>query len=371
MNVSPRPYLTEGLGGTGGQIKCKLDDFIVEEIPLYEASGEGQHAYLWVEKRDVAGGQLLSMLASHFGVSKRDIGSAGIKDKHAVSRQWISLPFHELDAQEPADLVGPVDEGVQVLEAALHKNKLRTGHLAGNRFRLVVRQLEVPVDDAVKRARAVLDLLDDKGLPNFYGLQRFGDRGGTLRLGIDFLEGDSETIRKLKRNRFLRRLSINAVQSELFNRVLGARIERELLWTILDGDVVKKTDTGGVFVVPTDEFDKSQARLDRAEIVTTGPMPGPKMITPEREGKAFEDEIIEQSGFNTSHFDRHKRLASGTRRPLLVDLGDSSVEGGTRDGEDVLEIGFSLPSGTYATVVLREVTKHAEASPDEKDDDPA
>jgi tRNA pseudouridine13 synthase len=360
MKVSPRPYLTNDHPGTGGEFKCELDDFIVEEIPLYEASGEGQHAYLWVEKRDVAGGQLLSMLASHFGVEKRDIGSAGIKDKHGVTRQWISLPFFEIDADDPNELVGPIDDGVQVLEATLHKNKLRTGHLAGNRFRLVVRELDVPVEEAVERASAVFDVLEDKGIPNFYGLQRFGDRGETLRLGINFLEGDSETIRNLKRNRFLRRLAISAVQSEIFNRVLAARIERELLWTILDGDVVKKTDTGGVFVVPTDEFEKSQARLDRGEIVTTGPMPGPKMITPERDGKAFEDEVIEESGFDVSHFDRHKRLASGTRRPLLVDIGEPTVEASTRDGDEVLEVGFSLPSGTYATVVLRELTKHSD-----------
>jgi tRNA pseudouridine13 synthase len=360
MKVSPRPYLTAGLPGTGGQIKCELDDFEVEEMPLYETTGEGQHAYLWVQKRDVAGGQLLKTIASHFGVAKRDIGSAGIKDKHAVTRQWVSIPFQEIDAEDPSELVGPVDEGVEVLEASLHKNKLRTGHLAGNRFRLIVRQLDVSVDEAVDRARAVLNLLGDRGLPNYYGLQRFGDRGETLRLGVSFLEGDAETTRRLKRNRFLRRLAISSVQSELFNRVLAARIEDELLWTILDGDVVKKTDTGGVFVVPTDEYEKSQQRLDDGEIVTTGPMPGAKMITPERDAKAFEDKIIGASGFDLSHFERHKRLASGTRRPLLVDIDDISVQGGVRDGEDVLEVGFSLPSGTYATVVLRELTKHAD-----------
>ncbi len=360
MNVSDRPYLTAELPGTGGRIKCQIEDFEVEEVPLYEACGEGQHAYAWVEKRGVPGGKLESILAAHFSIKKRDIGTAGIKDKHAVTRQWVSLPFHLLDAEDPAELVGPVAEGVEILEAELHRNKLRTGHLEGNRFRVVVRQLEVPAEEALARARAVLDVLADKGLPNYYGLQRFGNGGSTLELGVGFLDDDPEAKRRLKRNHFLRRLAVSAVQSELFNRVLAARIERDLLWTILDGDVVKKTDTGGVFVVPTDEFEESQARLDRGEIVTTGPLPGPKMIAPERDGKAFEDEVLGGTEVDSRAFERHKRLAPGARRPLLVDIGEPSVELDTRDGEDVLVIGFFLPSGTYATVLLREITKHAD-----------
>lgn len=360
MKVSPRPYLTAELPGTGGQIKCEIDDFVVEEIPLYEAEGDGQHAYVWVEKRGVPGGKLVSILASHFGVKKRDIGTAGIKDKHAVTRQWVSLPFHEIEHDDPGDLVGPVVEGVEILEAKLHRNKLRTGHLEGNRFEVVVRDLDVPVDEARSRAQAVLDVLGAHGIPNYYGLQRFGNGGSTLELGVGYVKGDSDAKRRLKRNHFLRRLAVSAVQSELFNRVLAARIEREILWTLFDGDVVKKTDTGGVFVVPTDEFEETQARLDRGEIVTTGPLPGPRMIAPEREGKAFEDEVLGSAEVDDDDFERHKRLAPGARRPLLVDVGEPSVRVDTRDGQDALLIGFSLPSGTYATVLLREIIKSAD-----------
>lgn len=365
MNVSQRPYLTAPIAGTGGDIKCQIDDFQVEEVPLYEANGEGQHAYVWVEKREVSGQQMLGKLARHFGVRKRDIGSAGIKDKYAVTRQWVSLPFHEIDTDDPAELVGPVDEGVEVLEATLHRNKLRTGHLSGNRFRIVVRNLDVPGEEALERARTVMSAIQETGLPNYYGLQRFGDGGETLRLGEGFLAGDEEIHKRLRRNHFLKRLSVSAVQSELFNRVLAARLERDILQTVLDGDVVKKTDTGGVFVVPTDEYEECQGRLDRDEIVITGPMYGAKMIAPERDGKAFEEEVYAASGFDVSLFDNQKRLASGTRRPLLVEVGEPSVELDQRDGQDVLVVGFFLPSGTYATVLLREIIKGDELEEDE------
>ncbi|QDG49918.1 tRNA pseudouridine(13) synthase TruD [Persicimonas caeni] len=360
MKVTDRPYLTAGLPGIGGEIKCEIDDFEVEEVPLYEPGGDGQHAYVWLEKRGVPGGKLVSMLAAHFGVKKRDIGTAGIKDKHAVTRQWVSLPFHELEQDEPSDLVGPVVDGVEVLEARLHRNKLRTGHLEGNRFQVVVRNFDVPADEALERAQAVLEVLGAKGMPNYFGLQRFGNGGSTLELGVGYLKGDADAKRRLKRNHFLRRLSVSAVQSELFNRVLAARIDRELLWTLFDGDVVKKTDTGGVFVVPTDEFEETQARLDRGELVTTGPLPGPRMIAPERDGKVFEDEVLSSAEVDDRDFARHKKLAPGARRPLLVDVGEPSVRIETRDGQEVLVVGFFLPSGTYATVLLREITKHAD-----------
>lgn len=194
-------------------------------------------------------------------------------------------------------------------------------------------------------------------MPNYYGLQRFGDGGETLRLGLGYLSGEAEAKKKLRRNHFLRRLAASAAQSEVFNRVLAERMRRGILRTVLDGDVVKKTDTGGVFVVPTEEFEQCQGRLDRREIVTTGPMPGPSMIAPERDAAAFESEVHALVGIDAELFERHPKLTRGTRRPLLVDPVGLEVAADSRDGEDVLVVGFSLPSGTYATVLLREIMK--------------
>lgn len=357
MNVSPRPYLTAQLPGTGGQIKSRPEDFEVEEKPLYEPSGEGPHVYLWVEKRGVTGQQAISDVARHFGVAKRDLGAAGIKDKNAVTRQWISVPFFEVAAEDPAELLGPINPRIKVLDARLHRNKLRTGHLEGNRFRVVIRELALPGPEALARAKAVVEVLSARGLPNYYGAQRFGIGGQTLALGVGLLQGDKDAKKRLKRNRFLKRLSVSAVQSELFNRVLIKRLKQDILTTAMDGDVAQKTDTNGTFAIPTDEVAKCQGRLERDEIVLTGPMVGPKMVAPEREAKDFEQRVFDESGFDIDLFERQKRLARGTRRPLVVDTGELSVELQTQDGEDTLVLGFSLPSGSYATVLLREIMK--------------
>src|SRR5690554_4797630 len=172
MNVSPRPYLTAQLAGIGGEIKSRPEDFEVEEIPLYEPCGDGHHAYLWVERCGVTGQQVISDIARHFGVPKRDVGAAGIKDKHALTRQWISIPFFEVETDNPADLIGPIGARIKVLDAQLHRNKLRTGHLAGNCFRVVVRDFRLPGAEALARAEAILAELGAHGLPNYYGDQR-------------------------------------------------------------------------------------------------------------------------------------------------------------------------------------------------------
>lgn len=354
MHVSKRPYLTTSLPGIGGEVKQSPEDFVVEEIPAYTPSGEGQHAYLWVEKREIAGAEMLNALAAHFGVDRRDIGAAGIKDKHAITRQWVSLPFHELEADSPDALVGPVAEGLRVLEANVHKNKLRRGHLKGNRFRVVLRDLEVPVDEALDRAQAILAVLAD-GLPNYYGLQRFGIDGGTLQLGAGLLGGRDDAHRRVRRNRFLKRLAINSVQSELYNRVLARRLEEGLLRQVLTGDVMQKTDTGGMFVCKPVERDETQARLDRGELVITGPMFGPRMMAPVAEASQLERQVAAAAEVDVRAFRRFQQLAPGDRRPLLVELGEVSVE--PIADEQALAIGFSLPSGSYATVALREITK--------------
>ncbi|MFW5966614.1 MAG: tRNA pseudouridine(13) synthase TruD [Persicimonas sp.] len=355
MDVSFRPYLTQDLPGVGGRIKSHLEDFQVEEVPKYTPGGEGQHAYLWLEKRGVASGELLSRLSSHFGVKKRDMGTAGNKDKEAVTRQWISLPFHELEADDPADLVGPIDEDIDVLEADLHRNKLRTGHHRGNRFRVVIRDLEVEPDEAIERATRICEKLREVGMLNYYGLQRFGHGGSTLQLGVGFLRGDDEARSRLRGNHFLKRLAASAAQSEVFNRVVAARLQREILWTVFDGDVVKKTDTGGVFVIPSDEHEECQNRLDRGELVTTGPMPGPEMIAPERDGADFEDGVLAEAGLDAELFERHRRLTPGTRRRTLVQPEELSVELDETGESAALIVRFFLPAGSYATVLLREI----------------
>ncbi|MBA2663201.1 MAG: tRNA pseudouridine(13) synthase TruD [Bradymonadaceae bacterium] len=355
MKISSRPYLTTGLAGIGGLIKVRPEDFSVEEIAAYEPSGDGPHLYLWVEKRDATGDWMLGELARHFGVPRRDIGAAGIKDRRAVTCQWVSLSTETATTLDELSAVGAINEQITVLKAVRHRNKLKTGHLRGNRFRIVVRELECTPEQALERAEAIVARLAALGgMPNYYGLQRFGREGSTLELGLGLLKGDPIARKKAGRDAFLKRLAISALQSELFNRVLSARLERGVWGKVVEGDVLQKADSGGIFVVEPGEVEQAQARLESKEVLLTGPMFGPRMKAPQGVSAQLEADVLEAAGLKAADFERLGKLGSGTRRALHVVLEEITLEI-VEDG--ALAFGFALPSGSYATVLLRELMK--------------
>lgn len=353
MTPAKRPLWTSDLPGIGGEFKASPSDFEVEELPLYEPSGEGQHLYLRVEKRGVSGSDMLSEIASRLGIRRRDIGTAGIKDKEAVTRQWVSVPAHKLDVDDD-ETIGEWSDSMRVLEAVRHKNKLRRGHLAGNRFSLTIRNVYSPPDEALARGRAIAEVLMRDGLPNYYGLQRFGDGGSTIELGLGLLRGDDDAKKRVKGNGFLRRLAVNAVQSHLFNMVLARRMRESLVREALLGDALQKTDTGGTFVAGPDELEDAQRRLDAGKLVVTGPMPGPKMLQTTDDAAALEQSVYDDAGVDVTRFERFSRLAPGARRKLQVSVGEVTVDPSPSD-EAALDVSFELPSGSYATVLLREL----------------
>ena len=193
-----------------------------------------------------------------------------MKDKQAVTRQRMSLP----SPVTPEAALALRLEGLRILDAARHGHKLRTGHLRANRFVLTIRRLDVAVDEAVTRAAAILNALArPPGAPNLYGEQRFGRRNAESAR-----RSSSGRTRKPKADR--RRLFVSAYQSLLFNRWLEERIKDGLYRRVIAGDLLKKTDTGGLFVMRDPDAD--QARLDAGAIVPTGPMFGHSMRTPAR-----------------------------------------------------------------------------------------
>jgi tRNA pseudouridine13 synthase len=195
------PLLTADLTGIGGRIKVLPEDFEVEEIPAYEPLGQGDHLYLWIEKRDLGAEFFLREIANRLQVKTSDIGCAGLKDRRAVTRQWISTP----GASECA--VSRLDgDGIRVLEVTRHTNKLRTGHLRGNRFRVLIRDVRGDPEPILTRIRTF-------GLPNFYGPQRFGRGGETATLGMALLRRQQPRAP----NPFLKKLALSAAQSLLLN----------------------------------------------------------------------------------------------------------------------------------------------------------
>ncbi|MCC6749311.1 MAG: tRNA pseudouridine(13) synthase TruD [Deltaproteobacteria bacterium] len=338
------PLLTAELPGVGGATRDP-EDFVVEELPAYLPCGEGEHTLVRIEKRGLTTPQAIDRLARAVGVSPATVGYAGMKDRHAVTRQWLSF-----SGVDPAALLAVEGPELRVLEAGRHKNKLRTGHLQGNRFVLVLRG--VREGDAVAGARAILARLTESGVPNYYGAQRFGSAGDNAERALAMLRGEE----KLPRDRHQHRLLVSSLQSFLFNAVLAERIGQGLLANLLGGEVLQRTDSGGLFV--SEERETDQARLERGELVITGPMCGPRMPRP-KEGSAAreaEDRVLDAHRVGPDDFARFGRLARGGRRPLAVPLGEPELET-VVDDPSALRLRFALPAGAYATVVLRELCK--------------
>jgi len=210
--------------------------FIVEEIPAYTPSGEGTHTFLWIEKRGLTTFDAIARFAKAFAVPARDVGYAGLKDKQATTRQWLSVPG--LDPERAR--ATPGDDTARVLEAARHGNKLRLGHLRGNRFEVVL--AGPATDEELAALRTRFAELSARGVPNRYGEQRFGADAANAARGLALLRGERQ-----ERDKRKRRLFLSAVQSAVFNRALELRATRGALTDVLLGDVLKKTETGGLF----------------------------------------------------------------------------------------------------------------------------
>ena len=348
----PRPELPLGsaaLPGCGGMLKQQPEDFVVEEVPAYAPSGQGDHLYLWVQKRGMSAPALLSHVARGLQVQQRDIGCAGLKDRQAVTRQFLSVPARQVDAAAAAARLDC--DQVQVLHTAHHGNKLKTGHLRGNRF---IVQLRGCGPGALARAEAVLAHIARWGCPNYYGLQRFGRDGDNAARGRRILAGDADALADVPfpRRKLLRRLCLSALQSELFNDCLGARLADGLLHRVLLGDVLAKRSSGGLFICEDVVLD--QARVDAGELVPTGPMFGVKMRAPTDVAAARETALLAAAGLAADAWQAEARLMSGSRRALTVWPDELDLR---QMADDQLQLTFALPPGSYATVLLQEIMK--------------
>jgi len=343
------PPLTADLPGSGGRIRLAPDDFVVCEIPAYLPEGRGSHTYVRVEKVGLTTRDLITVLTRE-GVPERSIGVAGLKDKLARTEQWLSLPNAHASAVSALDAT----DGVRVLEVSRHRNKLGIGHLRGNRFSVRVRQVG---PDAEARARAVLAALAARGLPNYLGPQRFG------RFGRNAIDGYREVFSQpVPGGPRLRRFFVMALQSHLFNLLLAERVRDGRFATVVRGDWARKHDTGGTFEVQ--EVEREAPRAGALAISATLPLYGSRVTVSAGEAGAAEMALLERFDLRWEQF----RARRGDRRiTRLVGLeADLEAEPGG------LLLRFSLPRGSYATTLLREVTKaEVDAPLDSPGGDPA
>jgi len=402
------PFLTADLAGTGGRIKVEPEDFRVDELSLFDPSGEGAHLLLRIEKRGMTTHEAAMRLARALRIAEREVGFAGIKDSRAVATQWFSVP-----AGCEARLGDLTHPWLTIRERARHSSKLRIGELEGNRFEIVVRDAAAGAAD---RARAILDRLARRGVPNWFGEQRFGTKGDSDLLGRALVRGDcdealryylgrpsprekdpriraarqlfdegrydeaaqsfpprlrteasvlrawrqhGDAFRALfKVQKRLRLLFVSAYQARLFNRCLEARFDS--LDRLLDGDVAVRHDTGRAFLVG--DPGREQPLADSFAISAAGPIFGPGL--PRASGAAA---LLEEAVFAAEELDLEERghlfpdlHLRGERRAYRFPLKGASVDPHATIA-DAIVVRFELPRGCYATSVMAEVMKLAPA----------
>lgn len=409
------PTLTSDIPAVPGAIKRRYEDFHVEEIPAYEPCGEGDHCHFVIEKRGLSTMRAVSDIARALGVPSKNIGLAGLKDARAVAVQTLSV-----EHVEPEQIEGLSIPRIRVCSVTRHGNKLKIGHLRGNRFRIKLREIDL---DRLADVRAVCDVLRQRGVPNYFGPQRFGTRGDTWQLGKGVLHHDAEAVVDLMggrpgphdtgdvlkaRNLYdagryadaakawpylfqdnarvcrvmaqtggkhrrafhaidarLKKFFVNAYQSHMFNRVLAERIES--IDCVRAGDLACRHDSGAVFLV--ENADAEARRAEAFEISPTGPIFGYRMTRAQGVTGEHEQAVLDVEGITLDDFRRLKRMKlHGARRPLRFRPDSLSVEAGADEHGPFVELSVTLPSGCYATMFLREICKdHLEEGRAEED----
>jgi tRNA pseudouridine13 synthase len=338
--------------------KQSVRDFVVDEIPLYPFTGHGEHLILHVRKKNLATWDLLNLISKHLGIKSRDIGYAGLKDKNAMTKQYLSLHKRYEKKMESFD-----HPDVKILDTTYHKNKIHMGHLKGNRFFIRLKKVD-PV--SASKLDEALKQIKQFGMPNFFGYQRFGIDGDNYKKGEAILR------RRLKeRNVKLKKMYINAYQSHMFNLWLSRRLEISTMcnnfdvkelepllnmpsetiakmkiqshpFKLIEGDVMMHYPHGRPF-----EYDGDIEELDRfadRDIVPTGLLIGKR--TKRASGLA---RVIEKN------FDETFGDIDGLRRYAWI--FPEEAEGEYKEQEAWYELHFSLPKGSYATVLIEELAK--------------
>lgn len=400
------PYATADAPGIGGTLKARPEDFYVQELPAYEPSGEGEHVLMEVQKIGLSTFDAVDKLAEALKVSRLDIGYAGMKDRHAVTRQMFSVR-----GVSPESAMAVRTPQLSVLWAARHGNKLRLGHLRGNRFAIRIRNVD-PI--AVTRVAGLLKRLEATGVPNYFGEQRFGRRGNNDLLGAALVRGDNRELARLllgdpKRgvddgmqfkartlyeqgdlegamkawprshglerrllhrviktgkpsgagialDEHLRRLFVTALQSRVFNEILAERVGSRTFAELIPGDWAYKHDNGACFAV--EEVARERPRCLAWEISPTGPLVGYRVSLATADAGEIEQRVLARHQLTPDMFKvpGYHRV-KGARRPLRFRPADIEYSGGVDEHGAHVTVAFTLPPGAFATVVLREIMK--------------
>lgn len=338
MPFDDLPYLHGGPLGRA-RFKAQPEDFVVEELLGFEPSGEGEHCLLWVEKRDLDSNTAGARLADALGLRRRLVSHCGLKDRHAVTRQWFSLHMPGQESPDPAALES---EGLRVLRITRNTRKLRRGIHAGNRFTIRLREPDFDTTLADERWQAI----STRGVPNFFGSQRFGNEGRNVEKAEAMFRGEFTP-----GDRLLRGLLLSAARSHLFNAVVAGRMARGNWDRPLRGEVFGFPDNGTI-LLPENQRGDEVARLEKGIVELTAPLWGCGELQSVEEVCALEHELLAAFPQLTTGLEacglRQERRVMRLRplRPMLE----------VQENGD-LQFQFDLPKGTYATTLLRELAE--------------
>jgi tRNA pseudouridine13 synthase len=334
-----------------GRIKQRPEDFVVEEIPAYAPSAEGDHVFVRFTKTDRTTLDAVQAIARALECDPRAAGFAGMKDRRAVTTQTVSLQApHGRSALDLARRAQTLSlAGILVHEATPHGHKIKPGHLAGNRFTIVVRDIPHDRLDDVTRA---FEGVAARGVPNAFGAQRFGRRGDNAARALAWLRGQERG----PRDRRILRLLWSSLQSAVFNAVLDARVLDGTWTTPLEGDLLKLRSSGGLFVCS--DVQKDRERAATGELSPTGPIFGVRMRGAEGAPGQLERQLAAEILGADVDLSRTRGLGEGTRRALRVWVQDLRWELWEDPNENsgnmaaCVRVHFVLPKGAYATTVL-------------------
>ncbi len=331
-----------------GIFKFQADDFQVVEDLGYSPCGEGEHQFVFVEKTNTNTAFVAEQLARFVNLPLRQITYAGRKDKYAVTQQWFGI---HAPGKPDFDFSNFELEGVKVLKQVRHNKKLRTGQLKGNHFTITLRQVLHP--EAIK---ARLQEIEKHGVPNYYGEQRFGvmrlndmgevQRGGNLVMAERMVNGESI------RHRNKRSMALSALRSWLFNEMLSTRLEQNKFDTVIEGDALVLTGSNSFFInggaTNTDEQQDAQRRFDAKDVCPSAPLWGKGALVTQANALALEQAVAEQ---NSEVIDFLSQCGLDQER-RAIKIWPSQLEWQSKG--DTFTISFALPSGCFATSVLRE-----------------
>ncbi|HDT6545742.1 TPA: tRNA pseudouridine(13) synthase TruD [Kluyvera ascorbata] len=329
-------YLHGKPQGTG-QLKASPEDFLVVEDLGFEPDGEGEHILVRILKNGCNTRFVADALAKFLKIHAREVSFAGQKDKHAVTEQWLCA---RVPGNTMPDLSQFQLEGCQVLEYARHKRKLRLGALKGNQFTLVLREVSGR-DDVETRLQAIAE----RGVPNYFGAQRFGIGGSNLLGALRWAESGAPV-----RDRNKRSFWLSAARSALFNQIVSERLKKPDFNQVVDGDALQLAGRGSWFVATDEEQAVLQARVDARELMITAALPGSGDWGTQRTALEFEQTVLAEETALQSLLQREKVEAA--RRAML--LYPQQLSWNWWDDVTV-ELRFWLPAGSFATSVVREL----------------